>query len=429
MGARFAALVGASLVVAGAAAGVEVEGGATAVSWGAASGPVLAYAIYLDRNGAGFPTLPNGMVLADERRFVITGAPGDVVRAKVAAWGGDPVSMGPPSPVSEPILFVVAGNDIVANGSFESGDDPDPWMTLFPGSLALERWSVTGDSVDYIGSAIPAAGGERSVNLSGDDRGGVSQQLRTHPGLRYRVDFAMRANPRGPARKYELQVSAGATTRTLSADTVEGAGWKPIRFEFIASAAWTELRFESLTRGYYGPIIDDVEVRPIYVPQAFQGPSVVQNGGFERGPDPGAWRLLRPGQDELEGWAVSRDSVDYIGDAFPAAEGQRSLELTGNGAGGISQVVPTRPGIEYRVSFALAANPWGPAGAFVLRAGAGDASHFFVAIHGDAAADVDWGAVAFDFLAEEASTRITLDSLAPLWYGPVVDRVEVRARE
>ena len=55
-----------------------------------------------------------------------------------------------------------------------------------------------------------------------------------------------------------------------------------------------------------------------------------QNGSFETGPTPGGYVTLSAGDTQITGWTVTGDSVDYIGSYWPAADGSRSLDLSGN---------------------------------------------------------------------------------------------------
>jgi len=86
------------------------------------------------------------------------------------------------------------------NGSFEltSGGNPGAgFITKAGGDLSITGWVVTGDSVDYIGTYWQAAQGVRSVDLNGNDPGGIQQTFDTVAGQLYRVNFALAGNPDG----------------------------------------------------------------------------------------------------------------------------------------------------------------------------------------------------------------------------------------
>ena len=74
-----------------------------------------------------------------------------------------------------------------------------------------------------------------------------------------------------------------------------------------------------------------------------------QNGSFETGPTPGGYVTLSAGDTQITGWTVTGDSVDYIGSYWPAADGSRSLDLSGNAGGGVAQAFDTVAGRTYRV--------------------------------------------------------------------------------
>ncbi|MSU23906.1 MAG: DUF642 domain-containing protein [Opitutus sp.] len=69
------------------------------------------------------------------------------------------------------------------NGSFEGGPNPGAaWITLSVGSAAINGWTVTGGTVDYIGTAWSSSHGTRSLDLSGISAGTVAQTFTTTVG-------------------------------------------------------------------------------------------------------------------------------------------------------------------------------------------------------------------------------------------------------
>jgi choice-of-anchor C domain-containing protein len=163
-----------------------------------------------------------------------------------------------------------ASADIVTNGSFETGPtvpNPPGYTTLSGGSTAITGWTVTGDSVDYIGSYWQASNGSYSLDLSGNAPGGVSQVLSTTVGTSYTVQFDLAGNPDGPPTTKTLTVSAGATASPYSftvtpADTHTSMGWVTDTFVFTATSTMTTLAFTSTTAGFFGPALDNVRVNP-----------------------------------------------------------------------------------------------------------------------------------------------------------------------
>jgi choice-of-anchor C domain-containing protein len=91
-----------------------------------------------------------------------------------------------------------------------------------------------------------------------------------------------------------------------------------------------------------------------------QAASLVQNGSFESGPNPGSYLTLNAGSTAITGWTVTRAAIDYYGTGWVAADGNRSLDLNGTpGVGGIAQTFSTDPGQQYLVTFALAGHDSG----------------------------------------------------------------------
>ena len=101
------------------------------------------------------------------------------------------------------------------NGSFESGTlaNTGSFDTLSAGSTAITGWTVTGDGVDYMGTAWVAASGVRSIDLLAcGTAGGVQQTFDTLPGAIYQVTFSLAGNPDGGIKT--LTASAAHRPRT-----------------------------------------------------------------------------------------------------------------------------------------------------------------------------------------------------------------------
>jgi hypothetical protein len=123
--ARLAFAVGAALVLvsSSAIAMIDVVGNSTTFAWEPSSGPVSLYLVYVNRNGAGFgETFANAV---SQPRATVTGAIGDTVRVRVAAWAWDSRTQSSItselSPISPEVRFV----DTV-------GADPDSASTRPP---------------------------------------------------------------------------------------------------------------------------------------------------------------------------------------------------------------------------------------------------------------------------------------------------------
>ena len=165
------------------------------------------------------------------------------------------------------------------NGSFEltSGGNPGAgFITKAGGDLSITGWVVTGDSVDYIGTYWQAAQGVRSVDLNGNDPGGIQQTFDTVAGQLYRVNFALAGNPDGPPLNQSARVTAAASLQDFvflgAGATRANMNWTYFDFFFTATSASTTLSFASLDgvigggNDFFGPALDDVSVTAVPEP-------------------------------------------------------------------------------------------------------------------------------------------------------------------
>lgn len=88
---------------------------------------------------------------------------------------------------------------MIQNGSFETGANPGSFETLVSGdNTSIAGWTVLPYGVDYIGTYWDAGEGNRSVDLGGDLRGGVYQDVMLDEGKEYYITFKGSANPDSP---------------------------------------------------------------------------------------------------------------------------------------------------------------------------------------------------------------------------------------
>jgi choice-of-anchor C domain-containing protein len=166
-----------------------------------------------------------------------------------------------------------ASADLILNGSFEqaSVDPGSSFVTLAGGSAAITGWTVTGDSVDYIGGYWQPSDGARSLDLSGNNAGGIQQILSTAIGSTYSVLFDLAGNPAGPPTIKTVEVSAGAQVQDYTFDTtatsLSAMGWKTMTFQFTATSSTTTLAFASLDATPFGPALDNVRASLVSTPE------------------------------------------------------------------------------------------------------------------------------------------------------------------
>lgn len=157
-----------------------------------------------------------------------------------------------------------------------------------------------------------------------------------------------------------------------------------------------------------------------------------QNGSFEGGPNPlSSWITLTSGSTVINGWTVTAGSVDYMGTAWAASNGTRSIDLSGASAGALAQTFATTQATPYTVKFDFAGNPGYGAGTGVKKmrvsvnnAGAASQEYTFDTT-GKTLANMGWTEQTFTFVATGTSTTLTFTSLENSVYGPAIDNVRV----
>jgi len=160
-------------------------------------------------------------------------------------------------------------NNLVLNGSFETGSDPGEFLMLSYGnSSTIAGWTVAGNGIDYYGSGWQASDGGRSLDMNAVDAGSIEQTFLTTPGATYHVTFDLAGNPSQIfAGIKTLQVSAAGKSQIYNFDTTgksaTNMGWTRQTFTFTATWEATTLLFESLTSGAAGPALDNVRVTPV----------------------------------------------------------------------------------------------------------------------------------------------------------------------
>ena len=169
--------------------------------------------------------------------------------------------------------------------------------------------------------------------------------------------------------------------------------------------------------------------------------ALVQNGSFELGsPIPaGSFTTETPGSTAVTGWTVDGVSIDYMGTYWQAADGVRSIDLSGSiwdrdlnsASGAISQTITTVVGKVYKVSFAMAGNPDGPAGdslkvmVTTVNGAFPQVDLFLAGGVFNSRAAMGWVTKDFLFRATSTSTSLAFASNTDSYYGPALDNVSV----
>jgi len=162
----------------------------------------------------------------------------------------------------------------ITNGSFETGNPTtvgfgsSGYSTEIAGSGAISGWTINGGSVDYIAGFWPAADGARSLDLSGNNPGTISQGVTgLVNGQEYKVTFSLRGNTDGPASSQSVDVSLGSYFGTFSAPSTS-TSWVTQSFTFIYNGGSNLLVFAAGPNGPYGPGLDNVQIAATPIPGA-----------------------------------------------------------------------------------------------------------------------------------------------------------------
>jgi choice-of-anchor C domain-containing protein len=166
-----------------------------------------------------------------------------------------------------------------ADAVFSDGNFDTPVVT--PGTFIepglgqhIGSWRVAMGNVDLTGAGFwQTVGGDQSVDLDGDEPGGISQTFNTFPLVTYDVSFALAGNvDGGPMIKTGQVLIDGHVAANFSFDITgkshANMGYVTKEFTFRATRGSTTLEFDSTTPGAYGPVIDNVTVRSCLLPIA-----------------------------------------------------------------------------------------------------------------------------------------------------------------
>jgi choice-of-anchor C domain-containing protein len=124
-------------------------------------------------------------------------------------------------------------------------------------------------------------------------------------------------------------------------------------------------------------------------------------------------------------WTVGGDSVDWIGGYWQPAEGNGSIDMSGNAAGSLSTTLSTVAGQSYMLSFYLAGNPAGGNAVKSLEVQVGSLNqtfHFDTTGHSEGSMGWVLETVSFTAGGTDILTFTSLDNNA---YGAALDGVTV----
>jgi choice-of-anchor C domain-containing protein len=174
--------------------------------------------------------------------------------------------------------------NLIQNGSFEYGipNDVSGFTTVYatPALQRINNWTVTANSVDWIGAYWDASDGSRSIDMTGTPGNGTiaSTSFATTAGATYKVTFDMSGNFDGNiGTNRSLEVSAANDSATYTYTKAypwdpSNMHWLSKEFIFTAGAGSSSvLQFKAVDNGtetVRGPVIDNVQASMIPIPGA-----------------------------------------------------------------------------------------------------------------------------------------------------------------
>lgn len=165
--------------------------------------------------------------------------------------------------------------------------------------------------------------------------------------------------------------------------------------------------------------------------------NLIINGSFEEGAAPqDSWYRLMPGSDELTGWVIGGEGVDWhfaditdpaanFGPAFTGVF-VIDLNLDGTTAGTIAQTIPTDIGAHYELIFHMAGVDWFSNPRLVHVDVADQSLDFAQPASNDRI--LQYGEFSVIFSAVDTQTTITFSSPdASGFWGPILDEISVES--
>ncbi|KAL8460915.1 hypothetical protein ACS0TY_032421 [Phlomoides rotata] len=280
--------------------------------------------------------------------------------------------------------------------------------------------------------------GAHAVRLGNDAE--ISQEVKVERGSLYSITFSA---ARTCAQLESLNVSVPPASQTIDLQTLYSVqGWDSYAWAFQAEEDDARATFRNPGMEddpTCGPIIDDVAIKKLFVPDKPKDNAVI-NGDFEEGPwmfrNESLGVLLPTNLDEdtssLPGWIVeSNRAVRYIdSNHFSVPGGKRAVELLSGKEGIISQMVETKANKPYRLTFSLGHASDACKQPLAVMAFAGDQAQN---IHYTPNSNSTFQTANLNFTAKADRTRVAFysiyyntrtDDMSSLC-GPVVDDVRV----
>lgn len=170
-----------------------------------------------------------------------------------------------------------ANASLIVNGSFEEGDwsgaTDSAYKRLLTGNTSLTGWEIDGVGVDWHNNAHfgPLLFGDKAVDLNLNDittAGSLSQSFSTDIGGSYSLKFFMAA-PGMFETTRDVKVNIAGVERVYSMPSADRSSlsWQDFSLNFEATSTVTTLMFSSVNGRFWGPVLDNVSVERVDVPE------------------------------------------------------------------------------------------------------------------------------------------------------------------
>lgn len=335
--------------------------------------------------------------------------------------------------------------DVTAKGSV----DLIPWMRVLHGGVQLYDGNTYHQEIF---ASIPVIYSMYMVHMNYAKGPGVlitSMLTTPREGAPYTVQFLMADHPDGGPLVKSLRVRNIVNNRVAAPHPAPfkvsspysqrtSLQWQSMAYSFVGTGEMTQLQFESLTRGPYGPIIDNVTV-------TLQ--SILENGSFENASSSvvvnnmSHLMVLSAPSAEIYGWTVTSGKIRFWESYWldrASDYTSHMLELNAEFTTGTISSDPfaTKPGKKYKVLFDTAACPGQvlppPKGNVVVSAFShpGGARLAFrrimVSSEGFSQTTLGWITYELEFKAIESWSSVQFESqITDSDYGPLLDNVAV----
>ena len=178
----------------------------------------------------------------------------------------------------------MANANLITNGSFETGTNPPSsgFTVLTSSSTAIDGWTITNGSVDWVATYWQPSDGYRSLDMNGSAPGTIlSDFFTTTVGQQYDVSFDMAGNTYGGTSIKHLTLTVADVSQNFAFNMTghdsTNMGWTTMYSSFTATGTQSQLQFSgwSSDSQYHGAALDNVVVDPSSAPAPVPEPATL----------------------------------------------------------------------------------------------------------------------------------------------------------